>query len=81
MSGRAGSGIGTLSKRSSCNVETIPYYERAGLLPPATRSEGGHRLYGESESRRLGFICRTRELGFTLYQVATPRPVGNKNET
>jgi MerR family mercuric resistance operon transcriptional regulator len=40
-------------------------------MPPATRSEGGHRLYGEVQSRRLGFIRRTRELGFTLDQVRT----------
>jgi len=38
---------------------------------PATRSDGGHRLYGESQGRRLGFIRRTRELGFTLEQVRT----------
>ena len=69
--GGAGRGIGALSKRTGCNIETIRYYERIGLLPRATRSEGGHRLYGEGESRRLGFIRRTRELGFTLDQVRT----------
>lgn len=67
----AGRGIGALSKRTGCNIETIRYYERIGLMPPATRSEGGHRLYGEAQSRRLGFIRRTRELGFTLDQVGT----------
>jgi len=67
----AGRGIGALSKRTGCNIETIRYYERIGLMPPATRSEGGHRLYGEAQSRRLGFIRRTRELGFTLDQVRT----------
>jgi MerR family mercuric resistance operon transcriptional regulator len=64
-------GIGALSKRTGCNIETIRYYERIGLMPPATRSEGGHRVYGEAQSRRLGFIRRTRELGFTLDQVRT----------
>ncbi len=64
-------GIGALSKRIGCNIETIRYYERIGLMPPATRSEGGHRLYGEAQSRRLGFIRRTRELGFTLDQIRT----------
>ncbi|MEX2223968.1 MAG: helix-turn-helix domain-containing protein [Candidatus Rokuibacteriota bacterium] len=67
----AGRGIGALSKQTGCNIETIRYYERIGLLPRATRSEGGHRVYGEAESRRLGFIRRTRELGFTLDQVRT----------
>ena len=67
----AGWGIGALSKRTGCNIETIRYYERIGLMPPATRSGGGHRLYGEAQSRRLRFIRRTRELGFTLDQVRT----------
>ena len=67
----AGRGIGALSKRTGCNIETIRYYERIGLMPPATRSDGGHRLYGEAQGRRLGFIRRTRELGFTLDQVRT----------
>jgi MerR family transcriptional regulator, mercuric resistance operon regulatory protein len=67
----AGRGIGALSKRTGCNVETIRYYERIGLMPPAARSDGGHRLYGESQGLRLGFIRRARELGFTLDQVRT----------
>lgn len=64
-------GIGTLSKRTGCNVETIRYYERIGLLHPAARSEGGHRLYAEPAARRLGFIRRTRQLGFTLEEIRT----------
>jgi hypothetical protein len=38
-------GIGALSKQTGCNIETIRYYERIGLMPPAPRNEGGHRLY------------------------------------
>ncbi len=64
-------GIGALSKQTGCNIETIRYYERIGLMPPATRSDGGHRVYGEAEGRRLCFIRRTRQLGFTLDQVRT----------
>jgi MerR family mercuric resistance operon transcriptional regulator len=40
-------------------------------MPPAPRSEGGHRLYGDVQARRLGFIRRTRQLGFTLDEVRT----------
>ena len=43
-------GIGALSKRTGCNIETIRYYERIGLMPPPTWSEGGHRLYGEAQN-------------------------------
>ena len=63
--------IGPLSDRAGCNIETIRYYERIGLMPRAARSEGGHRLYGEEHVKRLGFIRRSRELGFTLGQIRT----------
>jgi len=57
--------------RTGCNVETIRYYERIGLMHSTSRSEGGHRLYAEPAVRRLGFIRRTRQLGFTLEEVRT----------
>ena len=60
---------GVLSKRTGCNIETIRYYERIGLMPQPARSAGGHRLYTEGEERRLIFVRRARELGFTLEQV------------
>ena len=63
--------IGTVSERTGCNIETIRYYERIGLMPRTARSGGGHRLYGEDHMKRLGFIRRSRELGFTLDQVRT----------
>ncbi|HEV8439532.1 MAG TPA: helix-turn-helix domain-containing protein [Methylomirabilota bacterium] len=63
--------IGTLSERTGCNIETIRYYERIGLMPRTGRSDGGHRLYGEDHVKRLGFIRRSRELGFTLDQIRT----------
>ena len=58
--------IGALSGRSGVNIETIRYYERIGLLPAPPRSQGGHRLYGGDSLKRLVFIRRSRELGFTL---------------
>src|SRR5262249_32967536 len=63
--------IGMLSERTGCNIETIRYYERIGLMPRIARSDGGHRLYGEDHMKRLGFIRRSRELGFTLDHVRT----------
>ena len=61
--------IGTLSKLTGCNIETIRYYERIGLLPAPPRTEGGHRSYGEVHTKRLTFIRRSRELGFTIQEV------------
>ncbi len=60
---------GTLSKLTGCNIETIRYYERIGLMPDPPRSEGGHRLYDDDHVRRLRFIRRARELGFSLVEV------------
>ena len=64
-------GIGALSKRTRVHVETIRYYERIGILPPPPRSAGGHRVYGADDLRRLVFIRRSRELGFTLEEIRT----------
>ncbi len=61
--------IGGLSKGTGCNIETIRYYERIGLMPTPPRSQGGHRLYDEEHLKRLTFIRRSRELGFTLKEV------------
>jgi MerR family mercuric resistance operon transcriptional regulator len=61
--------IGKLAKNTGSNVETIRYYERIGLLPKPSRSAGGHRLYGNETMRRLTFIRRSRELGFSLDEV------------
>ncbi|ANJ54808.1 MerR family transcriptional regulator [Pseudomonas silesiensis] len=62
-------GIGALSKQTGCNIETIRYYEKIGLLPVANRSSGGHRVYTEQHRARLLFIRQGRELGFPLDEV------------
>lgn len=61
--------IGRLSQHTGCKVETIRYYERAGLMPPPPRSPGGHRVYDETHLRRLTFLRRGRGLGFSLDQL------------
>jgi MerR family mercuric resistance operon transcriptional regulator len=60
--------IGELSRRTQCNIETIRYYERIGLLP-RPRREGKFRRYDGDDVSRLKFIRRTRQLGFTLDEV------------
>ncbi len=61
--------IGEVSRRTGCKIETIRYYERAGLMPAPPRSSGGYRLYGEALLKHLNFIRRGRELGFSLNRV------------
>ena len=60
---------GSLAKQTGVNIETIRYYEKIGLIPEPKRSSGGHRIYDQSQLRRLSFIRRTRDLGFTLKEV------------
>jgi MerR family mercuric resistance operon transcriptional regulator len=71
MRGNEGIQIGELSHRSGCNIETIRYYERIGLLPPPARSASRYRLYDDGSVRRLSFVRRARELGFSLDEVRT----------
>jgi MerR family mercuric resistance operon transcriptional regulator len=61
--------IGEISRRTGVNIETIRYYERIEVMPKPKRSEGGQRLYNESQLNRLGFIKRSRELGFSLKEI------------
>ena len=63
--------IGSVSQMTGVNIETIRYYERAGLLPRPRRTEGRHRAYAESDVNRLNFIRRGRELGFSLNDIRT----------
>ena len=69
MASGAGIRIGELSQRTGCNIETIRYYERVGLLPAPMRSAGRYRLYDTGDVGRLVFVRRARELGFTLNEV------------
>ena len=61
--------IGALAAQTDCNVATIRYYEEIGLLPKASRGPGGHRLYRDSDLRRLTFIRRCRDFQFPIEQV------------
>lgn len=63
--------IGRLGERTGCHIETIRYYERIGLLAPPLRTGGGHRIYGDRDVKRLNFVRRSRELGFTLDEIRT----------
>ena len=61
--------IGQLSDKTNCKIETIRYYESIGLISAPARSGGGYRIYDESHLKRLTFIRRSRELGFTIEEI------------
>jgi MerR family mercuric resistance operon transcriptional regulator len=58
--------IGELSRQSGVNIETIRYYEKIGIMPAPARSPGGYRLYAPDHLKRLSFVRRGRQLGFSL---------------
>ena len=61
--------IGDLARQTGTKVETIRWYERAGIMPAPARTEGGHRAYTRANLDRLAFIRHARELGFPLENV------------
>ena len=63
--------IGALAKRTGATVETIRYYEKEGLLPAPSRSEGNYRLYRDAHIQRLQFVLHCRTLDMTLDEVRT----------
>ena len=61
--------IGEVAERGGVNLQTIRYYEREGLLPAPPRLASGYRLFTEDTVRRVRFIKRAQELGFTLAEI------------
>lgn len=63
--------IGELAKRTRCEIVTIRFYEKEGLLPEPARSVGNFRLYGDTHVERLQFIRNCRSLDMTLEEIRT----------
>ena len=61
--------IGELAKKSGCQVVTIRYYEKEGLLPPPERSEGNYRIYGQEDLDTLRFVRHCRLHGINLAEI------------
>ncbi len=61
--------IGELAAKAGCRTVTVRYYEQAGLIKEAPRSEAGYRLYGEDDAERLRFIRNCRRHGMALPEI------------
>ncbi|OUS68547.1 Hg(II)-responsive transcriptional regulator [Paenibacillus sp. MY03] len=60
---------GDISKLCNVNKETLRYYERKGLIAEPVRTDAGYRLYPDDTVKRIMFIKRIQELGFTLSEI------------
>jgi len=61
--------IGRVARAAEVNVETIRYYHRRGLLDEPAKPSSGRRRYSSDAVRRVCFIKRAQQLGFTLEEV------------
>ncbi len=61
--------IGQVAKRSGVGVETVRFYERTGLLDEPPRRASGYRQYSQAVIRRIQFIKRGKDLGFSLKEI------------
>ena len=62
-------GTSELAKQGGINLESIRFYEKEGLLPKPPRTAGGYRMFSPDDVRRVRFIKRAQELGFTLREI------------
>ena len=61
--------IGQLARQAGVPIDTIRYYERERVLPLPLRGANGYRRYGPEDARRLNFVRRAKDLGFTLDEI------------
>jgi len=62
--------IGEAAKRSGVSAKMVRHYESLGLLPSVNRTEAGYRQYTEKEVHTLKFVKRSRDLGFSMAEIA-----------
>jgi DNA-binding transcriptional MerR regulator len=61
---------GELAKATGVSPDTIRHYEKVGVIPRASRSESGYRLYPENMVERVLVVQRARRIGFSLSELA-----------
>ena len=72
---------GELAKLCGVSVRTVQYYDERGILIPKQLSEGGRRLYGEKDVRRLETICFLRDLGLSISSISEMLSKGDSGES
>lgn len=64
-----GLSIGKVAHAVGMSIDAVRFYEREGLIPPVQRTESGYRVYEPETVRRLLFIRRAKETGFSLGEI------------
>lgn len=62
--------VGEAARLSGVSAKMVRHYESLGLLPRVGRTDSGYRQYSEAEVHTLRFIKRSRELGFSMDEIA-----------
>ncbi len=62
--------VSMLAKQTGIPPDTIRYYDRIGLLPPAARTAAGYRHYDPTAAQRLRFIKGAQRFGLRLREIA-----------
>ena len=62
--------IGEASVASGISGRMIRHYEKIGLMPAAARTDSGYRDYDQRDVHTLRFICRARDLGFSIDEIS-----------
>jgi DNA-binding transcriptional MerR regulator len=60
---------GALAKAAGVSPDTIRHYEKIGVLPKASRTDSGYRLYPASAVERVLVVQRALRIGFTLAEL------------
>jgi MerR family transcriptional regulator, copper efflux regulator len=63
--------VGDLSRRTGKTVRAIHLYEELGLLSPPVRSKGGFRMYSGAGVKRIEWIQKLQDMGFSLTEIKT----------
>ncbi len=61
--------ISVFAEKCGVNKETIRYYEKKALLKEPNRTDAGYRIYSDDDVKRVKFIKRLQDLGFSLSEI------------
>lgn len=72
---------GDMARLSSNTLRTVRFYEEAGLLQPVQRTDGGHRLFPQTELKKLQLVSDLRGAGFSLEEIRDMLELRQQSDT